>query len=61
MPMVKQSLHKLPEPRKMDHRLLAVSKKIKIQDGECWQFAQWLCDYWHIAAVTAQYAKGLCP
>jgi hypothetical protein len=33
----------------------------KKQDGECWQFAQRLYDQWHIAAVTARYAKGLCP
>jgi hypothetical protein len=37
---------------------LEVCKK---QNGECWQFGQWLCDHWHIAAITAWYAKGLCP
>jgi hypothetical protein len=24
-----------------------------------WQFAQWLCYHWHIAAVTERYANGL--
>jgi hypothetical protein len=28
----------------------------KKQDGEWWQFAQWLCDYWHTVAITARYA-----
>jgi hypothetical protein len=26
-----------------------------------WQFAQWLCNHWHIAVVTVRYAKGLFP
>jgi hypothetical protein len=30
----------------------------KKQDGECLQFAQWLCDYWHIAATQS---ARLCP
>jgi hypothetical protein len=29
----------------------------KKQDGDYWQFAQWLCDHWQIAAGTAGYAK----
>jgi hypothetical protein len=29
------------------------------QDGKGWQFAQWLRDHWHIAAITARYAKEL--
>jgi hypothetical protein len=33
--------------------------KAKKQDGKCWQFAQWVCDHWHIAAVTARYANEL--
>jgi hypothetical protein len=28
-------------------------KFAKKQNGECWQFGQWLCDHWHIAAITA--------
>jgi hypothetical protein len=24
-----------------------------------WQFMQWLCGHWHIAAVPAQYANEL--
>jgi hypothetical protein len=31
------------------------------QNGECWQFAQWFCEDWNIAAITARYAKGLFP
>jgi hypothetical protein len=30
MPMVAQPLHELPEPQKMDHRLLAVVAKNKM-------------------------------
>jgi hypothetical protein len=30
----------------------------KKQDGECWQFAQWLCDYCHCSAVTAGHCQG---
>jgi hypothetical protein len=57
MPTVAQPLRELPELRKMGHRLVAVHTKK--QDGECWQFVQWLHDHWHIAAVTAQYVNGL--
>jgi hypothetical protein len=33
----------------------------KKQNDKCWQFAQWLYEHWHIAAVTAWYANGRCP
>jgi hypothetical protein len=39
----------------MDHRLVA--DRAKKQDGECYQFAQWLSDYRQIAEVAARYAK----
>jgi hypothetical protein len=31
----------------------------KKQDGDWWQFAQWLCDHWHNAVVTVRYANEL--
>jgi hypothetical protein len=33
----------------------------KKQDGECWQFTQWLCGNFQITAITEQCAKGICP
>jgi hypothetical protein len=40
----------------MDHRAVAV--RAKKQDDECWQFAPLFVRPWHIAAASAQYAKG---
>jgi hypothetical protein len=51
--MVAQRLRKFPEPKKMDHRLVADRAKKTKRDGEYWQFAQGLCEHWNIAAITA--------
>jgi hypothetical protein len=32
----------------------------KKQHDKSWQFGQWLCEHWHIAAAKARYAKGIC-
>jgi hypothetical protein len=56
-----QSSRNLPSSSKMVPEMLlnCVSLRKKKQGGEYWQFAQWLCDHWHNAAVTARYANEL--
>jgi hypothetical protein len=50
---VAQPLSELPEPRKMDHRLVALRAKK-------WRMLAVCTIVWHIAAASARYAKVLC-
>jgi hypothetical protein len=57
MPMVSQSLRELPT-----HAILFFLRELPqlcSQFMRLWQFAQWLCEHWHIAAVTVRYTNEL--
>jgi hypothetical protein len=49
--MVTQPLHKLPT---FAIFFCATCQNSVVHFSQLWQFAQWLCDHWHIAAVTEQ-------
>jgi hypothetical protein len=57
MPMVSLPSHELPEPRIMEHRLLAVRAKDKMASAS--SSHNCFCGHWHIRAVTAQCANEL--
>jgi hypothetical protein len=52
--MVPELLHKLPT---LAILFFAGTAKSVVHFSRLWQFPQELCDCWHIAAVTAQYAN----
>jgi hypothetical protein len=56
MPMVTQPMCELPT---LPILFFVQTAKSVVHFPRLWQFAQWLCGHWHIAAVTAQNVKEL--